>query len=222
MQLICDSSSPIQNSEEPFVGGVRIRNINNGNESNGVRITRERSRIFKSSNRNENEISEIHGEEIISFLDSLNEEREEFKLSKEDILKSELLISEIVKGEIVGIAGIRRHFGIPMFLIVVKSEFQGRHIGSSLAEKLIEIAKHEYLYILLSVSKNNERAICLYKKRGYKMICEIPEAYYMFCPLAKRGEILFWILRFCIPIGMMTRRIVLLMREFKTRNAGIE
>ena len=182
---------------------------------------RRKSEIF-NANGKVNKFRKISNGEIISFLDSLKEEKEEFKLSNKEVLESELIIGEKVEGKIVGIAGIRRRFGVPMFLIVVKSEFQGKHIGSSLIERLNEIIKEKYSYEILSVSKNNEHALYLYKKFGYKILGEIPEAYYyMFCPLTKRGKMFFWILKFGFPLVMIIRRLVLSMRGLKTKNEGI-
>jgi ribosomal protein S18 acetylase RimI-like enzyme len=181
-------------------------------------IMRRKSEIFKNANGKEDRFWKISNKEIISFLDSLNEEKEEFKLSNKEVLESELIIGEKVKGKLVGIAGIRRRFGIPLFLIVVKSEFQGKHIGSSLIERLNEIIKEKYSYEILSVSKNNEHALYLYKKFGYKILGEIPEAYYyMFCPLTKRGKMFFWILKFGFPLILIIRRLVLSMRGLKTK-----
>lgn len=181
---------------------------------------RRKSEIF-NANGKVNKFRKISNGELISFLDSLKEEKEEFKLSNKEVLESELIIGKKVEGKIVGIAGIRRHFSVPMFLIIVKSEFQEKHIGSSLIERLKEIVKNKYSYIILSVSKNNEHAIYLYKKFGYKILGEIPEAYYMFCPLTKRGKMFFWILKFDFPLVLIIRRLVLTMRGLKTKNEVI-
>lgn len=179
---------------------------------------RKKSEIFKTANGKENKIRKISNEEITSFLNSLKEEKEQFKISNEEVLESELMICEKVEGKIVGIAGIRRRFGVPLFLIVVKSEFQGKHIGSSLMERLNEIIREKYSYLVLTASKNNEHAIYLYKKFGYKILGENPEAYYyMFCPLTKRGQMFFWILKFGFPLVLIIRRLVLTMRGLKTK-----
>ena len=183
-------------------------------------IMRRKSKIF-NANGKVKKFRKISNKEIISFLDSLNEEKEEFKLSNKEVLESELIIGEKVKGKIVGIAGIRRRFGIPLFLIVVKSEFQGKHIGSSLIERLDEVVRKKYSYLVLTVSKNDEHALYLYKKFGYKILGEIHEAYYMFCPLRKRGQIFFWIFKFSFPLILIIRRVVLTMRGLKTKNEVI-
>jgi ribosomal protein S18 acetylase RimI-like enzyme len=196
-----------------------VRNISE--ETNSIRTTRRKSEIFKNVNGKEGRFRKIDNKEIISFLDSLNEEKEQFKISNEEVLESELMICEKVEGKIAGIAGIRRRFGVPLFLIVVKSEFQGKHIGSSLMERLNEIIREKYSYLVLTVSKNNEHALYLYKKFGYKKLGEIPEAYYMFCPLTKRGQIFFWILKFGFPLILIIRRLVLAIRELKTKTEVI-
>lgn len=182
---------------------------------------RRKSEIFKNANGKEDRFWKISNKEIISFLDSLHEEKEEFKLSNKEVLESELIIGEKVEGKIVGIAGIRRRLGVPLFLIVVKADFQGKHIGSSLIERLDEVVRKKYSYLVLTVSKNNEHALYLYRKFGYKILGEIHEAYYMFCPLTKSGQIFFGILKFGFPLVLIIRRLVLTMRGLKTKNEVI-
>lgn len=56
--------------------------------------------------------------------------------------------------------------------------FQGKHIGSSLLEKIIEIAKNNKLKnITLEVRSDNVKAIYLYKKYGFKEVA-IRKDYY--------------------------------------------
>ncbi len=56
--------------------------------------------------------------------------------------------------------------------------FQDKHIGSSLLEKIIEIAKNNKLKnITLEVRSDNEKAIYLYKKYGFKEVA-IRKNYY--------------------------------------------
>lgn len=56
--------------------------------------------------------------------------------------------------------------------------FQDKHIGSSLLEEIIEIAKNNKLKnITLEVRSDNEKAIYLYKKYGFKEVA-IRKNYY--------------------------------------------
>lgn len=54
-------------------------------------------------------------------------------------------------------------------MIGVISKMQGRHIGSQLLDKCIELAKREGMYFIkLEVYKKNEKAIEFYKRKGFK------------------------------------------------------
>ncbi len=60
----------------------------------------------------------------------------------------------------------------------VLDEFQNKHIGSSLIERLINLSKeNNLLNITLEVKENNEKAIYLYLKYGFKKV-SIRKNYY--------------------------------------------
>ena len=122
---------------------------------------------------------ELSEGEIVRFYSSLNKERETFKLSLEDLLKSEIIIKEESNDKIAGIAGIRKHKVLPVLFIVVKSEFQGKSIGKKLIQRLHKIAKNRYSFIVLSVMKENKQAVNLFKKFGYIVFLKNREFYYM-------------------------------------------
>lgn len=61
---------------------------------------------------------------------------------------------------------------------LVKEEFRNQKIGSKLLEYLIEYAKdNNFVNITLEVRKNNDPAIHLYKKYGFKKVA-IRSKYY--------------------------------------------
>ena len=57
-------------------------------------------------------------------------------------------------------------------------EFWGLGIGSAMFKEMIEQAKNnnDVLQIELEVIEGNERAIALYKKFGFEIVAEIPDA----------------------------------------------
>lgn len=137
---------------------------------------------------------EVTIEEIVNFYNSLNKERETFKLSLKDLLKSEIIIKEEVNGKILGIAGIRKHKMLPLLFIVVKSEFQREGMGKKLMERLHEITKKRYNYIVLSLAKENKQALNLFKKFEYEIFGERKDFYYMIYQINRDGKIISKIL----------------------------
>ena len=132
---------------------------------------------------------EMTTEEVVKFYNSLNKERETFKLSLEELLKSEIIIKEEISGKIDGIAGVRKHKMLPVLFIVVRSGFQGKGIGKKLMEKLHKILKERYSFIVLSVIKENTQAINFFKKFGYGIFGEKKGFYYMINVLNVKGKI---------------------------------
>ena len=58
--------------------------------------------------------------------------------------------------------------------VVVQDEYQRKGLGSKLIEKMIGIARSERIQeITLTVSTRNNRALCLYKKYGFKKLRDI-------------------------------------------------
>lgn len=63
-------------------------------------------------------------------------------------------------------------------MISVLQEFWSRGIGTLMMNELISIAKENHVQQLeLQVIEGNERAIALYKKNGFEIIAQIPNAY---------------------------------------------
>ena len=59
--------------------------------------------------------------------------------------------------------------------IFVSEELKGKHIGSSLMQQILLLARQEKIFhIYLTVLSSNFRAISTYKKYGFKIIKEVP------------------------------------------------
>ena len=122
---------------------------------------------------------ELTEEEISNFYNSLEEERKTFRLALRDLLESEIILKSEIGGETVGVIGITRHKGLPMLIIVVKSEFQQKGVGNMLMIRIQEHIEKRYKFVVLSVMKSNKKAIGLYKKFDYEIFHEKNENYYM-------------------------------------------
>lgn len=141
-----------------------------------------------------------------NFLDSLVSEKHFFLLSRDEIKFSELIVAYVINNTIVGIAGIRKYHGLYLFFIVVKSEEQGKHIGNSLIQKCNLIAQEKYPYLIVSVSKDNLKAINLYMKHKYKKIAENDNELYLYIYFNIFGRIMCNLLTFFLPLILLVKK----------------
>ncbi len=76
----------------------------------------------------------------------------------------------VVSGRMVGYILLRRvhKFSIHIWDIVVRPEFRGKGIGTSLMKFAEKKVKGKYQYLTLAVMENNTVALRLYQKLGYK------------------------------------------------------
>jgi uncharacterized protein (TIRG00374 family) len=134
-------------------------------------------------------------EEIVTFLNSLKEERKYFRASDNEILKAKITYIEKINDKSVGIVGVKKIFGIPVLFIVILLNFHGKGIGNKLMKKINNLAKERYSFIMLKVLKENKVAIDLYKKYGYQFCGYTKDSYFMILPLKIRGYLFLYILR---------------------------
>ncbi len=115
--------------------------------------------------------------DLDSIKDSLFSDYDDFW--NYSTFKSELLnpnskyIVAKINNEIVGFAGIWKAVDdIHITNIVTAKKFRKHHIGSTMLSKLIEMAEDEkeITSITLEVNSNNEPAIKLYEKFGFKKV----------------------------------------------------
>lgn len=139
---------------------------------------------------------ELSEQETIDFYDSLGKEKETFRLPLGDVLQAQVMVKERAeKGQIAGIAGIRKHKLLPLLHIVVKSEFQGRGVGRRLMEKLHQATVRQCSYIVLSVAKKNGPAMNLFKQFGYRSIGQKGDTEYMIRAVSTKGNVASFFLK---------------------------
>jgi len=117
------------------------------------------------------ELQNIKIEEIEPFFNSLTHEKELMRLPLKGILSSEFITGVRVNDKLAGIAGIvKTQPLIPSCYFVVKSEYQGKGVGSKLGRDVLEYAKGNYSYLTLYTmeTKKYEPARHLYNKLGFR------------------------------------------------------
>lgn len=133
---------------------------------------------------------------ILDFLSSLTTEKKYFFFVPERIVNAEILIPKFEKGELAGLCGIYRRYGLPTFFIVVRTDYQGGGYGKELMEELQNVLKkRHYSFVLLNVHRLNPRAIEIYKKQGYLTLGVIKDLVYMIMPFNVTGKMFYSLLR---------------------------
>jgi ribosomal protein S18 acetylase RimI-like enzyme len=136
---------------------------------------------------------------IKSFYEQLDEELLNFSLPADTLIQTyDFIEYECINGIITGIGGLRE--GNHLFLIV-KRAYQGKELGQKLLQKVIQKAKkNNNSDIRLTVFKNNEAAIHIYEKYGFRKVSSIKvdgkDSYYMIKPLSFKGHLIIPIKRF--------------------------
>ncbi|MDW2796900.1 GNAT family N-acetyltransferase [Clostridium boliviensis] len=123
-------------------------------------------------------LTSVETEYMLSYFDEIlmTDEEERTHLSNIEASPDELLISAVIDGKIVANAGLspvskldkcrhRAEFGIS-----IEKKYWGWGIGSCMMSAILEIAgKAGYEQVELEVVTDNQRAISLYKKYGFKI-----------------------------------------------------
>lgn len=115
---------------------------------------------------------------IEEFYNSLTIEKETFRRPLSHLIKSQILITEVVNSSIVGIAGVHSErvccFHKNFLFIVIRHDLQNQGYGQRLVNRLIlRSQKLGISYIALTVKNSNYAAIHLYKKAGFTTIGKI-------------------------------------------------
>lgn len=159
--------------------------------------------------------------EIVTFLRSLRDEKASFILTIDKTLKAQMVVGERIGNQLAGIAGVRKWGGIPILFIVVKSEFQGKHIGTRLLKKLKCMAKQRYHFMVLTVNKKNEVAIRLFLKGGFRICGENDTFIFMVLPLTRIGQVSLWLLKAVFPIAYILYVLLKMLSSSSTKSTSM-
>ena len=141
---------------------------------------------------------------IKSFYEQLDDELQNFTLPAEALIRTCNFIDfQSINGIVTCIGGLRNENNL--FLITIKA-YQGRGSGQEVLQRIIQRAKKENnTHIHLTVFKDNEPAIHIYEKYGFRKISSIKvdtkDSYYMIKSLSFKGHFIFIIERFLSVLG---------------------
>ena len=123
-------------------------------------------KVLKMTVEDVKEIGNILQDEFDNFWNN--------NVLEQEVLKEECryIVAKTEEGEIIGFAGILINIDIVEIMnIVVKKSYRHKGVGQKLLEELIKMAKESgFDTINLEVNSQNEPAINLYKKLGFKEI----------------------------------------------------
>jgi GNAT superfamily N-acetyltransferase len=149
------------------------------------------------------ELEDITIEEIKPFFNSLTVETETFTPEADLILSVAVFTKGVrIDGKLAGIGGLGKSFGyfLTAFMIV-KSEHQGKGVGSTIYKTIINYARKKGHYFIFSqVAHGNTSAYIMNTKAGQRILYDDGTLYWMACPLNKVGEFL---VRYILPIIFM-------------------
>lgn len=128
-------------------------------------------------------------EEIREFWDALEREGKLFGVPVEAALTATIAVCARLGDRVIGIAGLRPRFRVPLLFIVVEDAFHGQGVGRSLMQSLLKDAVRRYSYIVLTVSKQNERAVSWYLKLGFQRVFSDETTDYMILYLPKSNPV---------------------------------
>jgi ribosomal protein S18 acetylase RimI-like enzyme len=143
---------------------------------------------------------ELNDKELGEFFKPLKKEKDTFRLSLEELSHSEIIVVVRVGKEISGIAGIRKRKMVPVMFIAVKSKYHRKGVGKKLMNKLQEVARLRYSFMVLSVMKKNEPAIKLFREFEFEIFKKKSEVYYMIYSFNQKGKFFSKILIKLSPI----------------------
>jgi GNAT superfamily N-acetyltransferase len=151
---------------------------------------------------------------LVEFYDSLNEEKDFFHYTFEDLLESEVLIYEEKEGKIAGIAGFRQFKGIPRSLmklpvayVAVLKEFQGQSLGGELFSARYREGSKIHDYLINTTSPKNIKMLNLMKKLDYKILAETRDRIYFFKAFNTKGNHMYPFIKLGIWLYLSIRKL---------------
>ena len=154
---------------------------------------------------------------LVEFMNSMASERKFFLLTIDEVLSGEILFFVENNGRILGIGGIRflpgilvQFFKLPVEFIVVLEEFQGHSIGRQIRTALDEDSTERYSYLVVTIFKDNEKALNLYKNSRFRYLGATKDRVFLLRPSNFVGLIIYYLLKialwFLLPIRSFFER----------------
>ena len=108
-------------------------------------------------------------DEVAQVYESLSSERRYIGNPLQMPGRLEFVAGLRVNGELAGIVGLNRRFGIfPFVFTIMKKEFRGNGLSSELFRLAVDYARQmNYSYFLRSVHVENSVSLAMTEKRGY-------------------------------------------------------
>jgi len=142
--------------------------------------------------------------EAESFIAELTpKETKSFNIKSELTIRTSVFIKGVRNGNgLSAIGGIAKHYNLFYYpYYIVREEYQGKGIGSELANSNFEFAeKKGILLFVTSVDRQNTFSVYILNKQGYKVITSYKESDYTYVPFGKRGEVIAKLLPIIIRV----------------------
>ena len=116
-------------------------------------------------------VNNVTRQELEGFIFRLNEQETKFYDIKKENLDTFVYINGYkANGHLVGIGGIGKYFHlIPHTFYMIKQEYQGCGIGSTLSFENMEYARKKYPFLVTIIEAGNVRAMKIAEHRGFKL-----------------------------------------------------
>ena len=140
---------------------------------------------------------------IGNFLEKLDSEKEYFNLTIEKIMNWELVMVEMLNGEIIAIAGLERKLGIVRNNLIIMEEFQGAGLGKRLIRELYNESRLKHNIIWGVISEENLASIKMELATGHKIVGNRQNMCYLIAPLNWKGKVLYYLIRALFPTAKL-------------------
>lgn len=140
--------------------------------------------------------SEATDNEILTFYNSLENEKERFNSKIDTVKNHRFLLAERINDEIVAIFFISPYFFLNRVHAVVKKEFQSKGIGKKIFRRAFEHAKRFYDIIYMTPNKENIGSIklCMDNDRS-KIIGDYKNNYVIVRSFNRKGDFISIVLK---------------------------
>jgi ribosomal protein S18 acetylase RimI-like enzyme len=127
-------------------------------------------------------------DELTQWFNQLQDEKSTFLLPLDSVQNARVIVTTHIDDKIAGIAGLRVTKFLPIVFIVVKKNFQEKGVGTKLLKHLHDRIAGLYNYSVLSVHKDNVKAISIFKKEGYSKFLRWKQVLFMIKTFSWKGS----------------------------------